>query len=381
MIKDCIAVLDINSLNIAFLIGERSVNGAFAFRYKEFINTDTFYESAFFDVENLEKVIANCYQNILKSQNIQEISKIYVSVPGEFTKTVSKNYRTVFNKVKKITESDVINLFDLGFQELSDYTLINRSAVYYQVGSLKTHTPIGEKGESLASRLSYIYVSNYFKGIIDNIFHKIGVSDVYYVSSLYAKCNTLFSQQERDNTLILIDVGYTTTEIAIASGNGLLYTDAFSFGGAMITAYLSSDLGCEYGVAEELTTKLNLGFIDNPNALYIISNKDGDYTFSRDSANAIGKEVLDRLAENIIKSISNCPLKVPSDIVISFTGSGISDIRGALEYLSNRLSTYNKVVKPSVPHYNKPWCSGFISLIDTALSLCKDKVFFVNNKE
>jgi hypothetical protein len=149
----------------------------------------------------------------------------------------------------------------------------------------------------------------------------------------------------------------------------------------MITAYLSSDLGADYLVSEKITEQLNLGYVDNPSALYVISDKDGDFTFSRDRANAIGREVLDKLAEKIIKSISNCPLKVPSDIVISFTGSGICNIRGACEYLSSRLSTYNKVVKPSIPHYNKPWCSGFVSLLDTALSLCKDKVFFVNNKE
>lgn len=381
MIKECIAVLDIDSSNITFIIGERSVNGAFAFRYKERIDIDTFYENAFFDVGNLEKTIANCYQNLLKSQNLQAITKIYVSVPGEFTKSISKNYRTVYNKSKKITISDVIELFDLGYQELADYTLINRSAVYYQVGSLKTHKPIGQKGESLQGRLSYVYVHNYFKEIIDNIFHKIGVNEVNYISSLFCKCNTLFTQAERDNTLILIDVGYTSTELAIASGNGLLYNDAFSFGGAMITAYLSSDLETPYEISEKLTEILNLGYIDNPSALYVISDKDGDYTFSRDRVNAIGKEVLDSLAEKIIKSISSCPLKVPSDIVISFTGSGITNIRGALEYLSTRLSTYNKVVKPSIPHYNKPWCSGFVSLLDTALTLRKDKVFFVNNKE
>ena len=262
-----------------------------------------------------------------------------------------------------------------------DYTLINRSAVYYQVGSLKTHTPIGEKGESLQGRLSYLYVSNYFKEIVDNIFHKIGVVEINYISSLYCKCNTLFSQAERDNTLILIDIGYTSTEIAIASGNGLLYNDAFSYGGAMVTAFLSSNLETTYEVSEKLTEILNLGFVENPSALYIISDKDGDYTFSRDSVNAIGKEVLDTLAEKIINSISSCPLKVPTDIVISFTGSGITNIRGALEYLSARLTTYNKVVKPSIPHYNKPSCSGFVSLLDTALTLRKDKVFFVNNKE
>ena len=381
MIKDCIAVLDIDSSKITFIIGERSVNGAFAFRYKEHINTDTFYESAFFDVTNLEKAIVDCYQNVLKSQNIQSISKIYVSVAGEFTKTISKSYRMVFNKPKKITSVDLLELYNLGEEKIQDYTLINRTAVYYQVGSLKTHKPIGEKGESLAGRLSYVYVLNYFKEIIDNIFHKIGVSEVYYISSLFAKCNTLFTQAERDNTLILIDIGYTTTEIAIASGNGILYNDAFSFGGAMITAYLSSDLGADYLVSEKITEQLNLGYVDNPSALYVISDKDGDFTFSRDRANAIGREVLDKLAEKIIKSISNCPLKVPSDIVISFTGSGICNIRGACEYLSSRLSTYNKVVKPAIPHYNKPWCSGFVSLLDTALSLCKDKVFFVNNKE
>ena len=79
----------------------------------------------------------------------------------------------VFNKPKKITSNDLIELFNLGSEEIKDYTLINRSAVYYQVGSLKTHKPIGERGESLAGRLSYVYVLNYFMKYIINYFFKI----------------------------------------------------------------------------------------------------------------------------------------------------------------------------------------------------------------
>ncbi len=379
MIKDCIAVLELDSTNLTFIIGERSVNGAFAFRYKEKINTYTFFDGEFCNVGELEKLIMKIFEKVYKTQNVKSIEKVYVSVKGEFTKTISKNFRITFNNIKKITTSDILNLFELAYVKLDNYTLINKTAVYYQVGNLKTHSPVGKKGDSLSARLGYIYVNNDYKNVIDKIFRTIGVEKVYYVSSLYAKCNTLYTQSERDNTVMLIDVGETSTELAIVSGNGILYSDAFSLGSEIISAHLSNELNVDYEICVALTKMLNLGYVENADACYVLDDANlGEHTFSRDKVNQIAKNVLEEIAEKIFNSTSKCTLKVPSDIKISFTGNGICEIRGAIEYLASRLSTYPLIIKPTVPHYNKPKYAGVISLIDTALTYCNDKVFFHN---
>ena len=77
------------------------------------------------------------------------------------------------------------------------------------------------------------------------------------------------------------------------------------------------------------------------------------------------------------KAVSGCTLKVPSDIEIAFTGEGICDIKGAVEYMSTRLGVFPKTVAPKVPHYNKPNFTERFALLSTALDLVGDKLFFV----
>lgn len=381
MIKDCIAVLEISSTSITFLIGEHSVNGAFAFRFKESVEFYSYFGGEITDVAGFEETIVELFNKALKSNNILSITKMYVGAPGEFTKTLSKNYRVSYNKIKRITENEVNGLFDLAYAPIKDYSLINKSAVYYQVGNVKTHSPLGEKGDSLSARLSYIYVSNYYKEIIDKILYKLGVKDIFYVSTLFAKNYSLFSSTERDNSVMLIDVGGVSTEFFIASGNGILYSDAFSLGGEVITARLYEEFGTEYEMCKTLKDNLNLGYRENSDAIYPLIDKDENgFIYPRDRVNEIARTVIGEIYTSVRDSLAKCTLKVPSDISIKFTGEGICNIRGAVEYLASRLGTYPDTIKPTIPHYNKPQCSGFISLFDTALAMCKDKIFFATKR-
>ena len=188
----------------------------------------------------------------------------------------------------------------------------------------------------------------------------------------------LFTETERDACKLLIDVGYSSSSLSIICGNGLLYTSAFALGGGMITAYLSEGLNCEFEVAELVKSKLNLGLKEKDGACYLVEdNQLGEFSFSRNECNKIAKDVLDKISEMCCKSLSGCTLKVPSDIDIAFTGEGICDVKGAVEYMSTRLGVFPKAVAPKVPHYNKPNYTSRLALLDTALKLVNDKLFFI----
>ena len=380
MFKNSVAVLDIGSSYISLFVGEESVNGTFAFRAKEVEEYNTFYDGEFSDVKETETIIAELFRKIYDNSPIASISRVFVGVPGEFIKTVSKNYKITFSKPKRITEQDVDSLFNLGYEALDDgYTLINRSAVYYSLGNVKTHNPIGANSISLAGRLSYVYTANYFKEVIDGILSKVGVKDVLYLSVDLAENLYLFSGEGKDVCRILVDVGYTTTSVSISSGNGLLYNSAIADGGGVITAYLSEELECDFFVAETLKRKINLGLRDNPDATYVITDRfDEEYSFSRNQVNDIVRRELDCIAERIDKALSLCALKIPSDVEVYFTGGGICYMRGAVEYVASRLNSYPNIVAPKIPHYDKPSKSSEISLISVAIKYKNDKIFFIS---
>lgn len=377
MLKNCVATLNIGSSDIVLTVGERSVNGAFSFRAVEKVNYYSYFDGEFYDVKELEKKIVSLFNQMVERSEISSVSTVYVGVPGEFSKTISKNYKVTFGKVKKITNDDVVYLYEHAFQDDdNEFSLVHRSSVYFILDNYKTHEPVGKNAGSISARISYGLASNYFMNLISGILQKAGVSKIKYVLQDYADTRYLFSLKERDACKLLINVGSTTSSVSIVCGNGLLYSSAFALGGGMISAYLSEGLNCDYFVADALKSKLNLGLIDKKGAKYTVSDTSGDYEFDRSECNEIAKKVLDEIAEACDKAVSGCTLKVPSDIEIAFTGEGICAVKGAVEYVSMRLGVFPKVAQPKVPHYNKPKYTSRLALIDTALSLAKDKIFF-----
>ena len=378
MIKNCVAILNIGSKDITLTVGEKSVNGAFYLRAVESVEYYSYFDGEFEDVKELERKIANLFSSVISNSAISKILTVYVGVPGEFSKTLSKNYKITFAKPKKINGQDVRYLFENGFvDDDPEYKLINQSAVYYVLDNYKTHAPIGKTASSLSARIFYGLAINHFVEIFNGILGRLGVCDIKYVNQSYADAVYLFPLRERDLCKILINVGYSTTTLSIICGNGLLYSSSFAYGGGMIVGYLADALGCEFQVAELIKNKLNLGLKDKVGANYLVSsNEYGEFSFSRNECNKITKNVLDSISEMCDKAVSGCTLKVPSDIEIAFTGEGICDVKGAVEYISTRLGIFPKTVAPKVPHYNKPNYTERFALLSTALNLVNDKLFF-----
>ncbi len=382
MFKDCVATLNIGSADVTLTVAERSVNGAFFFRATETVKYYSYFDGEFYDIKELEKNISKLFTDLINNSDVSKISTVYVGVPGEFSKVISKNYKITFGKPKKITQADVWYLYDTAYQDdEAEYKLVNRSAVYFVLDNYKTHEPIGKKAISLSARISYGLAINHFVEIITSILNKSGVTDVKFILQDYADARYLFTLSERDACKLLINVGYSTSSLSIVCGDGLLHSKSFPLGGGMISAYLSDGLSCEFEVAEILKDKLNLGLNDNPSANYLVSHQEfGEFSFSRIESNKIAKSVLDNIAENCDKAVSSCTLKVPSDIDIAFTGEGIATVKGAVEYMASRLGVFPNVVAPKVPHYNKPNFTSRLALIDTALDLTKNKLFFITTK-
>ena len=378
MLKNCVAILSIGSSNINLIVGERSVNNTFTFRANVCKDFYAFNEGEF-DIKGLETQISNMFLALQKSSEVSSISKIYVGVPGEFCKTINKNYKITFNTNKKITNKEVKGLFDLAYEDVEvEYSLMHRSAVYFKVDDLKVDSPIGKRGTSLSGRLYFALVSNYFKDAITNVLKKCKVETINFISEDYAESQYLFSPSEKNNCKILIDIGSFTTSFSISTGGGLLFSSAFPLGGGLITAYLYEKFNCDYYVAELLKRKINFGLSGNYNENYLIYDDNGvEHLFSVKETNEVARDVIDKIAESFEKLFSTCSLKIPSDTDTYFTGGGLSYIRGAIEYISSRIGVLPKVVSPTLPHYNEPKYSARYSLLDTALNVRDDKIFFI----
>jgi len=378
MQKNTAVILDIGSSKITVLAGERGVNNTFlikGFAEKEYSGYD---DGDFFDVSELQKAIQFAFNKVKETLDFS-IKTVYVGVPGEFTSVVIKEHQIAYKKAKRISERDLEELFDSGFNiKSSKYTLINRSGVYFLLDDMRrVADPVGETTKVLRGRLSYIVCKNSFINKITPCLQSCGIQNVEYTSTALAEALFLFEPELRDRTALLVDVGYISTSFSVVEGDAIVYQNGFSFGGGYITAAFVQKYDIDVDVAEKLKRKVNLSLEVKNNEVYSIIDGDEEYSFPIKETNKLVLETLDTLCENLDACIRESGRNFPDYLPVSITGGGISFIRGANEHISSRLNMLVEVIAPKLAHMNKPIESSKISLLDLALLQKTQKESFI----
>ncbi len=362
------AILDFGSSKITVLIGERGVNdtinvkGFGASKYAGFGNGE------WVKPEELGEAINKAITAAESNSGIK-ITHLYVGVPGEFTAVDCREVNVALPKRRKINDNDVLALMDAGDDfDQSVSEVINIQPIYYNLDNdRRVLQPVGVISSKLGGVLSYITAEVRFSGFIRKILADMGIASVEYVSSVLAESLLLFDETERDNTSVLIDVGYFTTSVAVIRGDGILSLGSFSLGGAHITGDLAEALGISFTDAENLKRKVVLSINASDNDIYEIGGDNGVKTLSASLVNEIVIHRVFVIGKMVEKCLEMCKYETPDYIPYSLTGGGISYIRGAKDVLSQKLGRNVEVVTPRLPQVNKPDMSSSWGLLDMAI--------------
>lgn len=362
------AILDFGSSKITVLIGERGVNdtinvkGFGASKYAGFGNGE------WVKPEELGEAINKAITAAESNSGIK-ITHLYVGVPGEFTAVDCREVNVALPKRRKINDNDVLALMDAGDDfDQSVSEVINIQPIYYNLDNdRRVLQPVGVISSKLGGVLSYITAEVRFSGFIRKILADMGIASVEYVSSVLAESLLLFDETERDNTSVLIDVGYFTTSVAVIRGDGILSLGSFSLGGAHITGDLAEALGISFTDAENLKRKVVLSINASDNDIYEIGGDNGVKTLSASLVNEIVIHRVFVIGKMVEKCLEMCKYETPDYIPYSLTGGGISYIRGAKDVFSQKLGRNVEVVTPRLPQVNKPDMSSSWGLLDMAI--------------
>ena len=362
------AILDFGSSKITVLIGERGVNdtinvkGFGASKYAGFGNGE------WVKPEELGEAINKAITAAESNSGIK-ITHLYVGVPGEFTAVDCREVNVALPKRRKINDNDVLALMDAGDDfDQSVSEVINIQPIYYNLDNdRRVLQPVGVISSKLGGVLSYITAEVRFSGFIRKILADMGIASVEYVSSVLAESLLLFDATERDNTSVLIDVGYFTTSVAVIRGDGILSLGSFSLGGAHITGDLAEALGISFTDAENLKRKVVLSINASDNDIYEIGGDNGVKTLSASLVNEIVIHRVFVIGKMVEKCLEMCKYETPDYIPYSLTGGGISYIRGAKDVFSQKLGRNVEVVTPRLPQVNKPDMSSSWGLLDMAI--------------
>ena len=369
MRKETVAVLDVGSSKLHFLVGERGLNKTFIIKSSAEASYSGFSESAFLEPDEVPRCI-KALVNKTEAELRESIDAVYVGVPGEFMLSYCKYFKISLPKKKKITDEDIARLYDAAFNLSSkELKLIARSVVNFVLsGNRKVSSPKGIVSDTLGGMLTFYLGKSSFLQLMDRALKAAGIGRVEYFPITLAETLYLFESYERDNGGILVDVGYLTSTFSYFSGDGILYSNHFSHGGGYIMARLYEKFSLNtFSAAEKLKRMINISYDPYDDARYEVEDGGKIISVPVSQANAAVKECLDEMSEKIAGFIKEGVLNYNGNIVISLTGGGISYIRGAKEYLAGRLGAVIRTVAPRIPMFDKPVNSSAFSLLDVAL--------------
>ena len=365
--KDTV-VLEVGTSKLSAVIGSVNENGVYDIKsiYKK--DYAGFMNGEWLEEEKLDDEVFDVLQNAMEKAGLKSIKKIFIGVPSEFSSVVVKEVTTQFEKPKTINNRDLEALFDKGddFQNKS-FSTINRSPIYYKLyDGKRIVNPIGAQTDVLTGMLSYVLCDRSFVNVFERMLNGFGVKQVEFISESLASVVGLFEPEQRDRYVVLLDVGYLTSSVSLARGDGLLHLASFSLGGANIAADISDYLAVPYQKANDIKEGLDLNLVPTLNDFYRVSYRGESYRVAYHDIYELVYDRLDVIASYLKKAIDMCAYDFPQYLPIYLVGGGISYLRGAREYLSKAIDRPIEIIGPKVPNYEKPEYSVLMGLLKVA---------------
>ena len=375
MRNESVAILDIRSNEVAFLLGAKGVNGTFVFSGSKSEKYEGYSTEGFYDVESFRRAVIATVTSV--SQNYAgKIEEIYVGVPSAFISVYTKGHTNSYTSKRKICAQDVDALYESGESELLvQGRCIRRSAMYFSLGDnrkyFSTNDLYGVPTTLLKGALCYYYISESFYGCICSLLNELGFSEPKFIPSALAQASYLLPEKKREGYAFLLDIGFLTSTVSVVYGNGIVHEETFDCGIGTTLVALMEGLSVDYAEAEEILTAANVSGGSIPaDQFWMSEQRDGRYSVRE--INDIIKCSLDVLCEKVdaffakhYKDKSAIGLTVNP---ISLTGEGIAALKGAAEHISKRLNRLTEVVAPDLPYYDKPTFSSRIALLNMALA-------------
>lgn len=369
MRKKSVAILDIRSLEITAVVGERGVNNTFIIKSKYTCAYDGYAEGKMVEEDSFLTAVQSVVKSTLSS--FGGIKTFYIGVPAEFTKVVQSDKVLSFQSPKKITYEDCERLAAIAKPEDDeDYRTVRHSCMFYVLSDKrKLIEPVGAVSESLQGKFCFYQCEKRFINLLSKAFDKLSpITNVKLIPSVYAEAIYLIPPEQRDECAILFDLGYISSSYSVIHGNGIAFCESFSVGIGHLAVYLMTELDIPFDVAVAFLNQVNLNAKETLGGHTECMYQGMNYKFSTIVLRDKIREGLDGICEALEECMQSYKGKSLEGKSMFITGESVKTVRGAVEHISNRLVKNLEVITPQVPYYDKPQFSSVLSLLDAALT-------------
>lgn len=234
-------------------------------------------------ISDIAGVVANCDEALNEAEQQAGVSvrRAIIGIAGELVKGTTTTVRVARKEPPKpldITEMErIIHLvqqkaetkakqqlaMELGGKDV-EVRLVNSALVSIEIDGYPVTNPIGFQGKEVVVQLYTAFAPMIHIGALERTAQELDLDLLAVAAEPFAVARAVIGDNPNANlSVILMDVGGGTTDIAVVNDGGVQGTKMFGIGGRAYTRSVERELGVTFEQAEELKLSLSSGGAHN----------------------------------------------------------------------------------------------------------------------
>lgn len=232
-----------------------------------------------------------------------------------------------------VTEDDLARVEDVALsgQNLANQMILSIVPLQYTIdGQTGIRNPLGMTGAKLQMKANVISTltpsyNNLLK-VVEGM--KVPLVAEQVVPSVMGAAKAVLTERQRENGVVVIDIGASTTGVAVFEENDLQYIGVVPVGSNNITNDLAVMLAIDTEVAEEIKRRFasaNFGATDSP---VVIRWRGKELRFAREQIDEVVEARLNEIMDLVRKEIKKAHYdqRLPEGAVLTGGGARMRDI-------------------------------------------------------
>ena len=343
MISNKLIAIDFGSTRISVMAAEVLDNGAVKVYSEESKPSDDVRwgivekpSGASFKVSELLKLLKN-------SARMSDINHVSVSVGAKSMKQISISISRFVGKPNDVTEELLAEMLEECERksQQSDVSIFDIIPVSYLLDGKRMDEPVGHKANQITANYHVVFGNSIIKSELERCFDRTGVVLEYSPLAAEALSTVVFDEMEREVGCALINLGSTTTTLAVYHDGALQNLLVIPLGAKNITKDIQ-ELGINEKNAERLKCLKGCALesmVDEPVYIQIASVEEGNQPVKISTkflANIIEAR-LEEILQPAIDVIAKLPFKLEAGIIL--TGGG-SKLKNIIDFFAEKTGIY-----------------------------------------
>ena len=182
---------------------------------------------------------------------------------------------------------------------------------------------VGTRLEVYGNSVPRIQVEN-----VENILERFDISSNLYIPSAVASARAVLTENQKENGVVVIDLGASTTGVVIFEDGNLQFIENIPLGGINITNDLAIGLKVSPEVAEEIKIKHGFAFEREDNSDIVVKHGREHYSFNTQEIDEIIEARVEEIFEEVRKVLRKSGLEnqLPGGTVLTGGGAALKGI-------------------------------------------------------